>query len=333
VPLDGCCIAGRVCLTAYADYFELLFFLLVDLSALFFTRPMKLKPISSFIFPLVMSSLLIASSLRLPAALVMNADFAEGKDLTLGSPATGTLTGDAVVTGGALKINNVGTSGITYGAVNNYLDVGNTTWGSNTIVTTFSLSSVSNSRQVIMGTTGDNASGIILYANHDNPNARGPRIDFHRSNTVALARLDANSRPLVNTEYFLGASWQDNNDGTLSVQLYLRQLDDLTGDDALYQTFTITNPSGNGANHGMSQSSTQLLSLGHRLSNTDPLNGSIFIFQTYNSFAKTEGEFDGLFKAVVVPEPGAVALLGAAGLLLGASRLSGRFGLNRPKAR
>jgi len=251
------------------------------------------------------------------AALLLEADYSVGLNLTVGSPSAGTLTGNATVSDGALQIDTNAASGATYGGVTNYLDVSNTSWGSNTIVTTFSLNAVPNSRQTLMSTSQDNANGIILFANHDNA-TRGPRIDFHRNSVGQLVRMD-NSKPLANTDYFLAVSWLDNEDGTLSIQMYFRQLDDLVGTSALYQTFTMTNPSGT---NGMANSGSQTLSLGHRApatgygSNSDPLNGDIYLFQTYNTYTSTESAFNSLYEATVIPEPGTAALLSAAGFLL-----------------
>jgi hypothetical protein len=259
----------------------------------------------------------LASVAPLPAAVLMKADFSVGKDLTTGASPTGTLVGGATVSGGALQVGNTAPSGVTYGTVNNYLDVSNTSWGNNTIIATFSLDSAGNTRQTLFSTSGDNANGILFFANVDN-GTRGIRLAFYRGNNENATTLWLNnSKPKTNTDYFVAASWQDTGT-SLSVTLYLRELDDLTGETTLYQTFTTAEPTGGS---GMASSSTQTVNLGHR-NTADALNGDIYLFQTYNTFTNTQNDFNTLFTTVAVPEPGAMALLSAAGVaLMGFRRL------------
>lgn len=277
-----------------------------------------------FALPLA-CALLVLPAGRLSAVLVMEADFANGQNLTVGSPATGTLTGNATVSGGALQVDTNTASGVTYGGVTNYLNVSNASWGSNTIVTTFSLNSAGIARQTLMSTSQDNANGILLFANTDNA-TRGPRIDFYRAPSGNIAWMN-NSKPLINTDYFLAVSWLDNEDGTLAVEMYLREISDLVGTSTNFQTFNITNPSGT---NGMANSGSQTVSLGHRApssgygSNGDPLNGDIYLFQTYNTFTSSQSQFNTLFNSVVIPEPGTATLLSAAGLVLLVSRRTRR---------
>ncbi|HRJ71640.1 MAG TPA: PEP-CTERM sorting domain-containing protein [Terrimicrobiaceae bacterium] len=257
-------------------------------------------------------TLFLALSVPLPAALVMEADYSVGKDLTVGTPATGTLTGGAVVSGGALQVTSSGSSGVTYGTVNNYLNVSGTSWGSNTLVATYSLNANGNTRQTLFSTSGDNASGIILWGNVDNA-TRGIRLDIYNANTgVSPTTWLSNSKPLANTDYFVSASWQDNENGTLAVELYFRELNDLIGTTAIYQAFSVSNPSGT---NGMTNSTTQTVNLGHRI-NSDALNGDIYLFQTYNTFTSSQAGFDALFNSVVVPEPGTTVLLSVGALAL-----------------
>jgi hypothetical protein len=201
----------------------------------------------------VKSAAFTISSVPIPS---LEATYNANEDLTIGVPSTGGLLGDAEVAGGKLLVPQVGVSGVFYGpSATNWFNMTNDgSWGTNTIAGIFTL----DTRTLVGGlqtlaaigtedpythTYYTASYGVEFNACEGAGMPQLRLIDNWGGDGYSALRCEMYSQSLqTGVEYFVAASWRDNDNGTLDMTIYLRQTDDLTGTNAYYSTGTSTNP-------------------------------------------------------------------------------------------
>jgi hypothetical protein len=262
-------------------------------------------------------------------ALTLEATYNANADLTIGAPATGSLKGNASVSGGKLLVPQAAggpITGVNYGpTATNWFNMTNDgSWGTNTIAGIFTLDAVSGYRTLAAIGTDDpyvhtlyTASyGLELNACENGVGMPQLRlIDNWGSGGYSALRCEMYSQTLQpGVEYFLASSWRDNNNGTLDMTIYLRRTDDLTGANAYFRTGTSTNP---GHAHRLTASQFVVGYSPYGTSTNGTLGGGVNLVQVYGGdFQANQAAYNTLF-ANAVPEPTIMILMltGLAGLL------------------
>ncbi|HRJ72641.1 MAG TPA: hypothetical protein PLS03_10470 [Terrimicrobiaceae bacterium] len=257
---------------------------------------------------------LVSASLRATdfrSSLTFDADYSQGADLVAGTPKEARLAESAVVSAGQLEVPGGSEGGAEYGiALRDYLDVSSSSWGTNTLAGVFVLNSSSAKARQTLFSTGnndavppvyDNHHGMILLANSDSATG-GPRFSLcHDWKSIDIGIDDF--KPLPGVPYFIAVSWRDNGDENIDFRIYLREIGDAAGADAIYKASTVVRPS-----LGMSRTDDQIVAIGHRLGSRDvtkkdALNGSVQRFQIHSTFLEDQDGFAKLFDSVAASLP------------------------------